>query len=90
VDDIHAVTAEDAKSMARCLAKEEAIFAGASTGASVVGGDPCGSTPWSGCDGRYYYRRLWFALPQYGRFPTLLKVVSSWKAFRFRPLTRHC
>jgi cysteine synthase len=37
VDDILAVTTEDGKSMARCLAKEEAIFAGASTGASVVG-----------------------------------------------------
>jgi cysteine synthase len=36
VDEILAVTTDDAKSMARRLAKEEAIFAGASTGANVV------------------------------------------------------
>ena len=37
VDEILAVTTEDAKSMARRLAREEAIFAGTSTGANIVG-----------------------------------------------------
>src|ERR1700686_227266 len=36
VDEIAAVTTEDAKAMARRLAREEAIFAGPSTGANVV------------------------------------------------------
>ncbi|HXY08349.1 MAG TPA: cysteine synthase family protein [Terriglobales bacterium] len=36
VDEILAVTTEDAKSMARRLAREEAIFAGTSTGANIV------------------------------------------------------
>ena len=36
VDDIMTVTTEDAKAMARRLAREEGIFAGASTGANVV------------------------------------------------------
>jgi cysteine synthase len=36
VDDIVAVTTEDAKEMARCLAREEALFAGTSSGANVV------------------------------------------------------
>jgi len=37
VDEILTVTTEEAKAMARRLAKEEAIFAGPSTGANVVG-----------------------------------------------------
>jgi cysteine synthase A len=37
VDEILTVTTEDAKAMARRLAREEAIFAGPSTGANVVG-----------------------------------------------------
>jgi cysteine synthase len=36
VDEIVKVTADDAKAMARRLAREEAIFAGTSTGANVV------------------------------------------------------
>jgi cysteine synthase A len=36
VDDIQTVTTEDAKAMARRLAREEGIFAGTSTGANVV------------------------------------------------------
>src|SRR5262249_9139597 len=36
VDEILTVSTEDAKAMARRLAKEEAIFAGTSTGANVV------------------------------------------------------
>jgi cysteine synthase A len=36
VDDILAVTTDDAKAMARRLAREEGIFAGTSTGANVV------------------------------------------------------
>jgi cysteine synthase A len=36
IDEIVAVTSEDAKAMARRLAKEEAIFAGTSSGANVV------------------------------------------------------
>ena len=36
VNDIRTVTTEDAKAMARRLAREEGIFAGASTGANVV------------------------------------------------------
>jgi len=36
VDEILAVSTEDAKSMARRLAREEAIFAGTSTGANIV------------------------------------------------------
>jgi cysteine synthase A len=36
VDEILAVTTEDAKAMARRLAREEAIFAGTSTGANVI------------------------------------------------------
>jgi cysteine synthase A len=37
VDEILTVTTEDAKAMARRLAREEGIFAGSSTGANVVG-----------------------------------------------------
>jgi len=37
VDEILAVPTEEAKAMARRLAREEAIFAGTSTGANVVG-----------------------------------------------------
>jgi cysteine synthase A len=36
VDEILTVTTEDAKAMARRLAREEAVFAGSSTGANVV------------------------------------------------------
>ena len=36
VDEVLPVRTEDAKSMARCLAREEAIFAGTSSGANVV------------------------------------------------------
>jgi cysteine synthase len=36
IDEILAVTTEEAKAMARRLAREEAIFAGTSTGANVV------------------------------------------------------
>ncbi|MEO7138049.1 MAG: pyridoxal-phosphate dependent enzyme [Gemmatimonadales bacterium] len=36
VDEIQTVTTEEAKDMARRLAREEAIFAGTSTGANVV------------------------------------------------------
>ena len=36
VDDILTVTTEEAKHMARRLAREEAIFAGSSTGANVI------------------------------------------------------
>jgi cysteine synthase len=36
IDEIHTVTTAEAKSMARRLAREEAIFAGTSTGANVV------------------------------------------------------
>jgi len=36
VDDILAVRTADAKAMARCLAREEALFAGTSSGANVV------------------------------------------------------
>jgi cysteine synthase A len=36
VDEIHPVTTDDAKAMARRLAREEAIFAGTSTGANLV------------------------------------------------------
>jgi cysteine synthase A len=37
VDEVLAVPTEEAKAMARRLAREEAIFAGTSTGANVVG-----------------------------------------------------
>jgi cysteine synthase A len=36
VNDIHTVTTEEAKAMARRLAREEGIFAGTSSGANVV------------------------------------------------------
>jgi cysteine synthase A len=36
VNEIQAVTSEEAKAMARRLAREEGIFAGASSGANVV------------------------------------------------------
>ena len=73
VDEILPVTTDDAKEMARRLAREEAIFAGPSTGANVVAALRIAERLGPHATGRHDSCRFWIALPQYRRVPDLIR-----------------
>ena len=58
VDEILAVKTDDAKEMARRLAREEALFAGTSSGANVVAAIQSGRAAGAGCQGGHADGRL--------------------------------
>ena len=73
VDEILTVSTEDAKNMARRLAKEEAVFGGDFDRRQCGRSATRGGAPRRRCDGGYDCSRFWFALSQHGRVPALNK-----------------
>ncbi len=67
VDEIFPVPTEDAKAMARRIAREEALFAGTSSGANVIAAIAVGSRLGPGAPGRHPDGRLGAQVPEYRR-----------------------